>query len=139
MARTGRPRKPIDLEHLKRLAAHNLSVKDCAALMGVGSATLERRLRDDPECREAFDKGRAETKEEIERLVMREARTGNDKVLVHLHKTICGHSEKIKVETSKVQKGADETATARAMADLMGEDWDPEDDTFGYLEDDDGE
>jgi IS30 family transposase len=44
-ARIGRPRARFDVDHLRELHAQGLTVRQMAAELGVGSSTIQRRLR----------------------------------------------------------------------------------------------
>ena len=50
---------PEELVRLEEMAAWGVSVRRMAVRLGVGHATLERRMADTPEVKEAIEKGRA--------------------------------------------------------------------------------
>lgn len=50
---------PIDLVQLEKLAGLQVSQRNIAGFLGVTVSALERRLSKDPECREAYERGRA--------------------------------------------------------------------------------
>lgn len=55
----GRPRADIDLSIVERAAAIGCSVPEIAALLGIGETTLNDRMRNDAETREAVERGRS--------------------------------------------------------------------------------
>lgn len=62
MAKSGPKPIPIetfDLEQLQKFAAAGLTTEQMAHILGVGPATLDRRIADYPEIKDAINKGRS--------------------------------------------------------------------------------
>lgn len=50
---------PIDMVQLEKLAGLQVSQRNMAGFLGVSMSALENRLSKDPECRKAYERGRA--------------------------------------------------------------------------------
>lgn len=134
----GRKAIKIDLKVLAGLAGQRLSQTDIAAIMGFSKRTLEKGLAEDDAVREAYEKGKADAKSKVSGEVMRRAmgKNGSDALLLHLHKTMCGQTEKIQVEHTGAKKEAPGMSfenKRRSMAELLGED--PNDEASGTEDD----
>jgi DNA-binding transcriptional regulator YhcF (GntR family) len=75
---TGRPRKPVDLLTLERLAEIHCTMKEMASVFGVSVDTLERNYAD------IIEKGREEGKASIRRMLFEHGRKGNSTALKYL-------------------------------------------------------
>ena len=82
----------VPLDRLREYAKGMYTQASLAALLGISHDTLFRRLQE-PEYREAFEKGRAEGCAEISNLQMKAARAGNIAMLIWLGKQHLGQKE----------------------------------------------
>ena len=72
-----RPRKEIDAQRCRELAAQGLSMEQIAYCVGVHPSTLYERQKAEPELSEAIKGGRADGIEEVTNHLMQSARDGN--------------------------------------------------------------
>jgi len=82
----------VPLDRLRELARGMYSQASLAALLGISHDTLTRRLQE-PEYREAFERGRSEGCAEISNLQMKAARKGNPAMLIWLGKQHLGQRD----------------------------------------------
>ena len=82
----------VDPERLRELARGMYSQASLAALLNISHDTLSRRLQE-PEYREAFERGRSEGCAEISNLQMKAARKGNPAMLIWLGKQHLGQRD----------------------------------------------
>ena len=120
----------IDVEQVRRLAQLQLTQPEIAAALGVGLRTVERRIRDDPEFREAIEQGRAKGQASLRRrmmeIAMREKGRDAGKMAIWLSKQYLG----MRVRTGDIPQESGEQTRARLLArlrQLSGGSSDPED------------
>lgn len=63
--KVGRPKKLISIETVEKMAAFGNSIEDIALINYCASSTLRQRMKDEPELREAFHRGRAQMRRDI--------------------------------------------------------------------------
>lgn len=95
----GRPRKSIDPEAVKRLAANGNTVMEIAAELDCSHDTLQRRFAS------AIEKGRSRMKASLRRKQFEIAMTGNPTMLIWLGKQELGQSDKQEVKEQRVEIG----------------------------------
>jgi hypothetical protein len=91
-----RPRKEIDAETVKKLAALNCSMEEIGHVVGCSVDTLERRFAD------TIKEGRSHGKVSLKRKMFDTAIAGNVTMMIWLSKNLLGYSDKI--ETKEVSK-----------------------------------
>lgn len=69
--------KKIDLAEVERLAASGLTQHQIGAALGISRRTIARRLTEDEEFADAYEKGRAGLCEEVANLLLDNARNGS--------------------------------------------------------------
>lgn len=84
-----RPRKKVDTEKLKQLAALGLSSGEMAAVLDCSIDTLERRYR------KAMETGRQMRNASLRRKQYEKAMSGNPTMLIWLGKQFLGQKDKI--------------------------------------------
>ena len=107
--KTGRPRKPIDANQVRRLAAIGCTYAEIGAVVGCGKATLSERFRTE------IDKGHEQLKRSIRRMQYKAARNGNIVMMIWMGKQYLGQQDKQHVEMqddTKVEAARD-VATIR--------------------------
>jgi hypothetical protein len=87
----GRPPKDITLGQVEAAAAYSLNHKQLAAILGCHRKTIQNRMQE-PEFREAYERGRARAESEVLQLLYRSARDGNVKAMIFLAQSILGLS-----------------------------------------------
>jgi hypothetical protein len=92
--RGGRPERSINLAELEKLCALQCTQAEIADWFGVGSATIERRLRQ-PEYREVMERGYARGRISLRRKQMQLAEQGNPAMLIWLGKQYLGQRDSI--------------------------------------------
>jgi len=75
---TGRPRKPVDLPELEKLASLGCTMKEMGYFFDVSVDTLERNYAD------VIDKGREAGKRSVRRIMWKQAENGNTVALKYL-------------------------------------------------------
>lgn len=90
----GRPPKPIDLELLEELAALQCTHAEIASVLKVGRSTLLERMKNEPEIRDAYERGRESGKVSLRRLQWNSAKQGNVTMQIWLGKQYAGQSDK---------------------------------------------
>ena len=86
--RTGRPRKPIDADQVRRLAELQCTAKEIAYVLGVSSDTIRRNHQDD------LDQGQAMGKIKLRRAMFRNAtEKDNPTIQVWLSKNWLGYQD----------------------------------------------
>jgi hypothetical protein len=83
-----RPRKEIDPEQVRKLAAINCSYAEIASIIGCNSSTLTRRYS------QVIEKGRHEGVASLKRKQFELAMAGNVTMLIWVGKQIAGQSDK---------------------------------------------
>ena len=101
-----RPKKPIDLELLKKLASMFCTREEIAALLGVSRRTLQRN----PDFARAYRQGQNSGKITVRRAQVQKALAGDTTMLIWLGKTILGQFEKTRTEA--IVKAPNITITA---------------------------
>ena len=110
--RNGRPPIEIDMAQLEELAAIQCTEAEIAAVMGIGRATIERKLRI-PEYREAFERGKARGRASLRRMQFKLAQDGNPALCIWLGKQLLGQREMVGLSDPeggpiKVERSQDE-------------------------------
>jgi len=82
----GRPRVVFDLRQVEDLGKIQSTHAELAAVLGVSVDTVERRLRDDLEFREAYEKGLDHGKSSLRRIQWKAALGGNITMQIWLGK-----------------------------------------------------
>jgi hypothetical protein len=89
----GRPPFVFDLDSVERLASRGMTHEDMACLFDVSRSTILRRLRDEAEFKEAYDRGRATMRMSLRFGQMRSAINGNPSMLMWLGKQELGQRD----------------------------------------------
>lgn len=84
-----RPRKQIDADQVKTLAAINCSYEEMAAVLGCNESTLTRRFA------QVIKEGRANGRMSLKRKQYEMAMGGNITMLIWLGKQLLGQSDKV--------------------------------------------
>lgn len=92
----GRPRKQIDREAIRKLAALHCTLEEIAAFVGCSTDTIQRNYAAE------VDKGRQEGKKQLRDWQIAAARKGNVAMLIFLGKQYLGQSDKIKNENENI-------------------------------------
>jgi hypothetical protein len=111
--RIGRPPVKIDADNLRKLSALRCSVEEAATFFRTVKRTLLRRLKEDPELKEAWENGKNEGRIALRRLQWRHAQTPGSagvQMTIHLSKHELGETEKSLVEMTG-KDGSDLTVT----------------------------
>jgi hypothetical protein len=88
MARTGRPKIPIDYEQLEKLAALHCTDEEIAEFFGCSYETLRKRKHDDEEFLAAYRRGRSRASMALRRMQWDSARDGDVRMLMFLGKHV---------------------------------------------------
>ena len=92
-----------------------------AKYYGVSTKTLQTRFKDNPEWRDAYDQGRADTVRKVGAALVKKAMDGNLTAMIFYLKTQAGWWDKQMVEHSGPGGGAIEVETAdKARRDILG-------------------
>lgn len=91
-----RPRKEIDEDSVKKLAALNCSMEEIGHFVGCSVDTLERRFA------EAIKEGRSHGKISLKRKMFDTAMAGNVSMMIWLSKNLLGYSDKVTQEIQEV-------------------------------------
>jgi hypothetical protein len=95
----GRPRLQFDLHLVEDLGKIQSTHSELAAVLNASVATVERRLRDDPEFREAYEKGLEHGKSSLRRIQWKNALSGNTTMQIWLGKQYLGQQDRRLTET----------------------------------------
>jgi hypothetical protein len=106
----GRPKKEVDFEMVKRLAAVMCTIEEIAAVLGVSVDTLERRGE---RFRQALAEGQAQGRASLRRIQFETAKKGNATMQVWLGKQYLEQRDKTEVQHSG--------SIARPLADINTE------------------
>jgi hypothetical protein len=93
-AGAGRPRKEFTPGQVEAAAAYSLNFRQLAAILGVHRNTITNRMDEDPEYREAYERGKGKAEGEILQLLYDSARNGNVKAQIFLAQSILGLSSR---------------------------------------------
>src|SRR5690606_6388332 len=99
MARTstgrsrGRPKAPIDLALVEKLAGIQCTEEEIAAVLEIHPETFRRRKRQEPEIAEALERGRSKGRVSLRRAQWKAAEGGNSTMLVWLGKQYLGQRD----------------------------------------------
>lgn len=85
---------PEQLKQLETMAGRGLTLDDCAAVLNISPRTLDRRLSDDEEVKEAYKRGRAIAKDAVTSKLFDQINDGNLTAIIFYLKTQCGWREK---------------------------------------------
>lgn len=104
----GRPKKRIDLEALKAMAAKQWSTVEMAAAFQVHRSTLERKYS------AVIEEGRQRGRAKIRDLQWKRAMEGSDRLLLHISKHYLGQHDQIQLDNvqSKVPLGSEKDLAA---------------------------
>ena len=110
----GRPRVVFDLRQVEDLGKIQSTHAELAAVLGVSVDTVERRLRDGPEFREAYEKGLEHGKSSLRRIQWKAALGGTTTMQIWLGKQYLGQSDRrvTEVETRQVERWQERLETA---------------------------
>jgi len=110
----GRPRVVFDLRQVEDLGKIQSTHAELAAVLGVSVDTVERRLRDDSEFREAYQKGLEHGKSSLRRIQWKAALGGNTTMQIWLGKQYLGQQDRrvTEVETREVERWKERLETA---------------------------
>lgn len=97
----GRPQAEIDLAKLEALGEIQCTLDEVAAVLGVGHATIERRLASDPAVAAAFDRGKARGRASLRRMQYQGAQAGNPTMLIWLGKQLLGQRDTLDVRADE--------------------------------------
>jgi hypothetical protein len=119
----GRPKAEIDLRVLRTCAAMGATLAEAAAQAGVGHATLDRRLAEDEEVREAWEAGKARGRMTLRRWQWRNARSGSDTMLIWLGKQMLGQKQDplVTVQIDQSAEAREREAEDALIEALIGE------------------
>ena len=95
----GAPRKidtddPKVLATLKGLGAIQATIRECAAVLGIASRTMDDVLKRSPEAREIYEDGKAEGRASLRRLQFRLAEQGSAAMAIFLGKNLLGQADR---------------------------------------------
>jgi monomeric isocitrate dehydrogenase len=106
----GRPKKPIDVEQVKKLAEKQWSDHQIAAFMNIDRRNLERRFA--PILKEARETGRAKLIDLQWKYVL-DPKRPSERILIHMCKHYLGQHDKQKIEAeTKVDIAASSELTS---------------------------
>lgn len=88
------PPKPIPVDGLEAFAAMMCTQAEVAGFYNVSVETLRNRLKNDPEARKAWQRGRAKASVTLRRKQFEVAQTGNVPMLIFLGKQYCGQTDR---------------------------------------------
>ncbi len=91
----------IDAAQLRKVGMLQCTIEEAASFLGVCERTLHRRLREDPECQEAWEDGRRFGRFSLRRTMWKHAQNPNSsgvQMAIHLSKHWLGMSEKSLLE-----------------------------------------
>ena len=88
---SGRPKAPLDPEHVKALAGAGCTVEEMAEFLGVNKKTLERRFS------AVIDSGRLRRNVSLRRKQMELAMRGDKTMLIWLGKQLLGQSDRSQI------------------------------------------
>ena len=97
----GRPQAEIDLAKLEALGEIQCTLDEASAVLGVGHATLERRLASDPAVAGAYERGKAKGRASLRRLQYQGAVAGNPTMLIWLGKQLLGQRDTLDVRADE--------------------------------------
>jgi AraC-like DNA-binding protein len=89
--KAGRPKAPLDTEHIKALAGAGCTVEEMAEFLGVNKKTLERRFS------AVIDSGRLRRNVSLRRKQMELAMRGDKTMLIWLGKQLLGQSDRSQI------------------------------------------
>lgn len=100
-----KPKIQIDLAKVEQLAAIGDTQEEIARALGIGVSTLEKRLRESKEFKDALKRGKERGIREIENVLFQAARDGNMTACIFYLKNRCPErwSERSKVDLSASQ------------------------------------
>lgn len=114
----GRPRIEIPVEELEKLSRLACTLDEIAAYFSCSRDTIERRMKDEPEVREAIERGRAHGKISLRRKQFQILeKTDNATMAIWLGKNILGQRDKFDIEV-EVDAG-DNLMTAFGLIDQI--------------------
>lgn len=85
----GRPRKEIDADGVRKLAAIGCTQSEVAEYFGCAQSTISTNFRSE------FSLGAAQSRISLRRWQFKRAQAGSDTMLIHLGKQYLGQAEKI--------------------------------------------
>lgn len=101
----GRPEVYVDPMVVEKMAAILMSQEEIAHMHGISRVALGVKLKNKPELREAFDRGRAIAKMRLREAQMKYALKGNTPLLIHLGKQhdVLGQHERPPINDTQTQ------------------------------------
>lgn len=90
----GRPQKDVDLALIRRAASPGCTHEEIAVLAGIGLATIQRRLVDNPKVQRVIAEGREQGRSTLRRLQWQQANTGNVTMLIWLGKQLLNQRDR---------------------------------------------
>ena len=94
MAKIGRPKIEFNLTQVEALGKIQCTLEEVAAVLGVNTETIERRMKDDEAFGAAYKKGRDEGKASLRRKQWELALAGNIVMNIWLGKQYLGQADK---------------------------------------------
>lgn len=92
---------PEQIESVELMAGRGLTLDDIALILRISPKTLDRRLSDCEEVREAYDRGRAIAKRTVVNSLFDQIAEGKIAAIIFYLKTQCGWRESEKVESDR--------------------------------------
>jgi hypothetical protein len=96
----GAPRKPIDLDLVRRLAGIGCTIEELAVACAVAVETMYHRMELEPALGVAYQEGSALGKTTLRRLQWQKAQTGDSTMLIWLGKQMLGQRDKADVDAT---------------------------------------
>lgn len=113
---------PEQVDTLELLAGFGNTVEEAAAVLGVSTRTLARRIKTSPEAADAWANGKARLRHECHRRVLSGMRAGNERLTIFAAKNWAGMRDQHHVEVASEKPAPTGETVRRRMAELMGED-----------------
>lgn len=95
-----KPKIEINLQHVETLAANGLTQQQIADSLGISVSTIESRLRESEEFKDAIKKGKAKGVAVIANQLFEKAKSGDTTSMIFFLKTQAGWKEKNTDHTS---------------------------------------
>lgn len=99
----GRPKKDLDPEIIKNLAAINCTMEEIASVMGCSKDTIERRFA--AIVKEGRDTGKVSLRREMWKAVKEK---GNITMMIWLSKQLLGYTDKVTQITAEINQPTDQ-------------------------------
>lgn len=118
-AKTGRPRKEIDLDLIEKLATIHCTIEEISAIVGCNPDTIYARMKEDESFSELIEKARSNGKASLRRLQWAAAQKGDRTMLVWLGKQLLGQRDfnRWEVANAPGETFKTETTDLKALSD----------------------